>query len=188
MSTDINSIVDRLARLLEMQAEIAADIKDIKAEAKSTGLDPVLLMKVARLKLADAAKRKAALDQHEMLDVYLAAAGLLPGGDTKSAGGLIPAGGRQEVELPPSAPDDTDGNQGEAAAGGALGPVGRSTGATSAGSPVHLTPEVLQVVAPSVPAAPFSRVERRPAAETASHVSAATLSRPAPEAREMEIV
>ena len=41
----------------------------------------------------------------------------------------------------------------------------------------------------SVPAAPFpSPGERRPAAETASHVSAATLSRPAPEAREMEIV
>lgn len=95
MSTDISSIVGRLVRLLEMQAEIAADIKDIKTEAASDGLDPALLMKVARLKLADAAKRKKALDQHEMLDVYLAAAGLLPGGDTKSAGGLIPAGGGQ---------------------------------------------------------------------------------------------
>lgn len=41
----------------------------------------------------------------------------------------------------------------------------------------------------SVPAAPFpSPGERRPAAEVPSLASAATLSRPAPEAREMEIV
>lgn len=40
----------------------------------------------------------------------------------------------------------------------------------------------------SVPDAPLPRVERRSAAEVPSRASAATLSRPAPEAREMEIV
>lgn len=173
MSTDIRSIVDRLVRLLEMQAEIAADIKDIKTEAASDGLDPALLMKVARLKLADAAKRKKALDQHELLDTYLSACGLTF--ETSSPVALHRDRGWQEVGTPPSAQDDTDGNQGEAAAGD--GKAGRSTGATSAGAaaPVLHTPEVSQVVTPSVPAPPASQGQRRTAAEASASGSAATL-------------
>lgn len=206
MSTDISSIVDRLVRLLEMQAEIAADIKDIKTEAASDGLDPALLMKVARLKLADAAKRKKALDQHEMLDVYLSACGLTF--EPSSPVALHRDRGRQEVGTPPSAQDDTDGNQGEAAAGRGATSTGRSTGATSAGAaaPVSHTPEVSQVVTPSVPAPLSSQGQRRPAAEASASVSAATLpphalaphgvsaagagspDPMAPAAREMEIV
>lgn len=92
----------------------------------------------------------------------------------------------------PSTHGDTDGIKARLRPAEALPSPGVKRGAGSAGvpTPVFIPLRSRASRHPSlVPDAPFpSRVERRPAAETASHVSAATLLRPAPEAREMEIV
>lgn len=77
MTADIRSRAERLARLLEEQAEIAAQISELKAEAKADGYDPALLMKTARLLAMDAEKRRKQLDQHELFDTYLSAVGLV---------------------------------------------------------------------------------------------------------------
>ena len=92
----------------------------------------------------------------------------------------------------PSANGDTDGIKARLRPAEALPSPGVKRGAGSAGIGVPVFIPLRSHASRHhslVPAAPFpSRVERRPAAEVPSLASAATLSRPAPEAREMETV
>jgi uncharacterized protein (UPF0335 family) len=71
---ELRAFVDRLTRLAEDKAEIAAAEKEVMAEAKGQGYDPKVIRRVlAELRLdADArAERRA------MLDLYLGALGEL---------------------------------------------------------------------------------------------------------------
>lgn len=77
--TEIRTYAERIVSLEIERRERAADIKDIKAEAKGRGYSPKLLTACVRMLLLEADKRAAALSDHEELDLYLNACGLLSG-------------------------------------------------------------------------------------------------------------
>lgn len=71
----LRSIVERIERLEEEKAATAADIKEVYAEAKGNGFDTKILRKVVRLRKIDRAERE---EEEAIMDVYLAALGMLP--------------------------------------------------------------------------------------------------------------
>lgn len=73
----LRHICERLVALENDKAEIAEEIKETKAAAKSDGFDATLISKTVRLLRMEHEKRKKALDQHSLFDVYLHASGLL---------------------------------------------------------------------------------------------------------------
>ncbi len=70
--SQLKSIVERIERLEEDKAAIAADLKEVYAEAKGNGFDVKILRKVVRLRKQDAAKRQ---EEDAILDLYLSAIG-----------------------------------------------------------------------------------------------------------------
>lgn len=74
----IKAFVEQIERMEEEKKTISDDIKDIYSEAKSNGLDTSILKKVIAIRKMDADDRA---EQEAILDLYLAALGLLPGGD-----------------------------------------------------------------------------------------------------------
>lgn len=70
----LQSIVERVERLEEEKKTIAADIKEIYAEAKGNGFDTKVLRKVISLRKKDANERE---EEEAMLDLYLQALGML---------------------------------------------------------------------------------------------------------------
>lgn len=73
----LRHICERLVRLEDDKKEIADEIKETKATAKSDGFDTALIAKTVKLMRLDAEKRKKALDQHDLFDTYIHAVGLL---------------------------------------------------------------------------------------------------------------
>lgn len=71
----LRSVVERIERLEEEKAGIAADIKDVFAEAKGNGYDIPTLRKILSLRKQDAAKREEA---DHLLDTYKRALGMQP--------------------------------------------------------------------------------------------------------------
>jgi len=65
-------IVTRIERLEEEKASIAADVKDVYAEAKALGYDTKALRAVIRLRKIDRRERE---EQEQVLDLYLQALG-----------------------------------------------------------------------------------------------------------------
>lgn len=78
MNADLRRRCEAIARLEQQRKELADEIKELKATAKSDGYDVPLITKTVSLMLKDADKQKKALDQHCLFDTYLAAVGLLP--------------------------------------------------------------------------------------------------------------
>jgi uncharacterized protein (UPF0335 family) len=72
----LKSIVQRIERLEEEKKTISDDIKEVYSEAKANGYDVKVLRKVIRLRKQDADERS---EQETLLDLYLAALGMLPG-------------------------------------------------------------------------------------------------------------
>jgi len=72
----LKSIVERIERLEEEKKAIAGDIKEVYAEAKANGFDTKILRKVISIRKKDRNERE---EEEAMLDVYLAALGMLPG-------------------------------------------------------------------------------------------------------------
>ena len=70
--TRLKTIIERIERLEEDKAAVAADIKEVFAEAKGEGFDVKILRKVVRLRKQDKAKRQ---EEEALLDLYLAAIG-----------------------------------------------------------------------------------------------------------------
>lgn len=68
----IKSFLERIERLTEEKDGIAADIKDIYAEAKSVGFDVKTMRKLIRLRKMDANKRA---EEEMMLETYKSAIG-----------------------------------------------------------------------------------------------------------------
>ena len=68
----LKSIVERIERLEEDKAAVAADLKEVYAEAKGNGFDTKILRKVVRLRKQDKAKR---LEEDALIDLYLSAIG-----------------------------------------------------------------------------------------------------------------
>ncbi len=72
----LRSFVERIERLEEEKAALAGDIKDLFAQAKSSGFDTKALRKVIRLRKQDAAERR---DEEAVLATYMHALGMLDG-------------------------------------------------------------------------------------------------------------
>lgn len=71
----LRSIVERIERLEEDKAAISADIKEVYAEAKSTGFDPKIIRLLIRLRKKEPAERH---EEETILGLYMAALGMRP--------------------------------------------------------------------------------------------------------------
>lgn len=69
----LKAFIERVERLEEEKSGLADDIKDIMAEAKSTGFDTKIIRKLIRLRKMDKEKRQ---EEEELLDLYKSAIGL----------------------------------------------------------------------------------------------------------------
>jgi uncharacterized protein (UPF0335 family) len=72
----LKALVERIERLEEEKKTIAADIKEVYAEAKGNGFDIKILRKVISLRKKEPSER---MEEEALLDVYLAALGMVPG-------------------------------------------------------------------------------------------------------------
>lgn len=75
----LRSFIERIERLEEEKKAIAADIKEVYAEAKGTGFDTKIMRKVVTLRKKDAAERQ---EEEAILDLYLSALGMAPADTT----------------------------------------------------------------------------------------------------------
>ncbi len=71
----LRSIIERIERLEEEKAALAADIRDIYAEAKGNGFDNKALRQIVKLRKMDSGERE---EQDFLLDTYKRALGMLP--------------------------------------------------------------------------------------------------------------
>ena len=72
----LKAFIERIERLEEEKKSIAGDIKDVYAEAKSTGFDTRALRHVIALRKLDVNERQ---EQEAIVETYLAALGMLNG-------------------------------------------------------------------------------------------------------------
>ncbi|TBW40800.1 DUF2312 domain-containing protein [Siculibacillus lacustris] len=72
----LKAFVERIERLEEEKKTISDDIKDVYAEAKGNGYDVKILRQVIRIRKQDRTERE---EMEAILDLYLAALGMLPG-------------------------------------------------------------------------------------------------------------
>lgn len=68
----LKSFIERIERLEEDKAGIAADMKEVYAEAKGEGFDVKIIRKVIRLRKQDKVKRE---EEEALIDLYLSAIG-----------------------------------------------------------------------------------------------------------------
>ena len=69
----LRSFIERIERLEEEKAALGADIREVYAEAKSTGFDVKIMRQVIRLRKMDRNDRE---EQEHLLDLYKQALGL----------------------------------------------------------------------------------------------------------------
>ncbi|MEG6507515.1 DUF2312 domain-containing protein [Methyloligella sp. 2.7D] len=69
----LRTIISRIERLEEEKAALAADLKEVYAEAKSNGFDTKALKSVIRIRKQDEQKRK---EEEAVLTTYLHALGM----------------------------------------------------------------------------------------------------------------
>lgn len=106
INAELKQYCERLARLAEEKKTIAADEKEIKAEAESKGFDKALIAKTVSLMLKSDKARAKALEQHELFDTYLVAAGLIaePAPDVDPEPEKMTLGNTDTIHQPPSVP------------------------------------------------------------------------------------
>lgn len=71
----LRSIIERVERLEQEKADLAADIREVFAEAKGGGWHVKAIRTIIKLRKQDATEREEA---ENILDVYKAALGMLP--------------------------------------------------------------------------------------------------------------
>ncbi len=69
----LRSFIERIERLEEEKAALAADVREIYAEAKSVGFDPKIMRQVIKLRKLDTAELQ---EQDALLDTYKHALGM----------------------------------------------------------------------------------------------------------------
>ncbi|MEM7652665.1 MAG: DUF2312 domain-containing protein [Pseudomonadota bacterium] len=72
----LRSYIERIERLNDEKANIAADIKEVFAEAKGMGFDPKIIRQILKLRTMDASDRQ---EQEELLELYMRAIGMVEG-------------------------------------------------------------------------------------------------------------
>jgi uncharacterized protein (UPF0335 family) len=71
----LKSIIGRVEKLEDEKAALAADIRDVFAEAKGNGFDIKAIRTILRMRKMDAQEREEA---ETVLDTYLMAMGMMP--------------------------------------------------------------------------------------------------------------
>lgn len=74
----LRSYIERIERLELEKADIAMDVREVKAEAKGNGFDVKTINQVLKLRKLDASDRE---EQTYLLDTYLRALGMAPQDD-----------------------------------------------------------------------------------------------------------
>ena len=69
----LKSFIERIERLEEEKAALAADIREVYSEAKGQGFDTKIMRKVVGLRKLDTADRQ---EQDAILDLYMSALGM----------------------------------------------------------------------------------------------------------------
>ena len=69
----LRSFIERIERLEEEKAALAADIREVYAEAKGTGFDTKIMREIIKLRKLEQADRR---EQEELLDLYKRAIGM----------------------------------------------------------------------------------------------------------------
>jgi uncharacterized protein (UPF0335 family) len=69
----LRSLIERIERLEEEKAALAADIREVYSEAKGQGFDAKIMRQVVRIRKLDRAERQ---EQEAVLDLYLTALGM----------------------------------------------------------------------------------------------------------------
>ncbi len=69
----LRSFIERIERLEEEKAALAADIREVYSEAKGTGFDTKIMRQVIRLRKMESNDRD---EQEHLLDLYKRALGL----------------------------------------------------------------------------------------------------------------
>ncbi len=69
----LRSFIERIERLEDEKAALAADIREVFAEAKSNGFDTKIMRQVVRLRKMENADRE---EQEMLLDLYKRALGM----------------------------------------------------------------------------------------------------------------
>ena len=70
----LKQYIERIERMEEEKAAIAADIKEIYAEAKGNGYDTKILRKLVNIRKQDANER---MEQEALLELYMGALGMI---------------------------------------------------------------------------------------------------------------
>ena len=70
----LQQFIERIERLEEEKRALMADIKDVYAEAKATGLEPKIMRQIVRMRGMD---RELLNEQDELLTTYRTALGLV---------------------------------------------------------------------------------------------------------------
>jgi uncharacterized protein (UPF0335 family) len=71
----LRALIERIERLEEEKQTIAADIREVYAEAKGNGFDTKVMRQVVRLRKQEVAERQ---EQEAILDLYMHALGMVP--------------------------------------------------------------------------------------------------------------
>lgn len=69
----LRSVIERIEKLAEEKDAIAADIRDVMAEAHGNGFDRTAIRQILKLRKKDAAERD---EEETVLNVYLRALGM----------------------------------------------------------------------------------------------------------------
>ena len=69
----LRSFIERIERLEEEKAALAADVREVYAEAKGDGFDVKTMRQIVRLRKLDSSDRA---EQEALLDLYKSALGL----------------------------------------------------------------------------------------------------------------
>jgi len=101
----LKAYIERIERLEEEKTAIAADIREVYAEAKGNGFDPKIMRQVYRMRKMDSADRE---EQEYLIEIYKRALGMESALDGEAAGAGASAGGAAETEeeTPPSQSSD----------------------------------------------------------------------------------
>lgn len=68
------AFIDRIERMEEEKSAIAADIKEIYAEAKGNGFDTAVIRQIVKIRKMDANER---MENEALLELYMSALGMV---------------------------------------------------------------------------------------------------------------
>lgn len=71
---NLKRYIERIEKLEEEKAEIAADIREVYNRAKGEGFDPKVMREVLKIRKMDASERE---EKETLTDIYLQALGML---------------------------------------------------------------------------------------------------------------